>query len=322
MRIAMLRICLGLAAAIGAAACTQAPPQALGTLEWDRISLPATASEPIVDIAVREGDAVAAGQILLRLDPVRAQAQLDAAEGEVRRLQGQLDALLAGARSETRREALARVREAAAREDYARRQLARIEVLVRRKLLQSAELDQARAEADAAQAALNAARAAQALLANGSRVEDIVQAQAALAAAQAQVRSARVDRDRLNVHAPRPGRIESLPYKLGDQPPLGAPLVLMLVGDAPYARVYVPEPVRASLAIGDSVQVQVDGEQRTFAGRVRMIRSEPSFTPYYALTGKDAARLSYLAEIQLGAEAVDLAVGMPLRARWSQATQR
>lgn len=321
MRIASLRICLGLAAAIGAAACTRAPPQALGTLEWDRISLPATASEPIVGIAVREGDAVAAGQILLRLDPVRAQAQLDAAEGEVRRLQGQLDALLAGARSETRREALARVREAAAREDYARRQLARIEVLVRRKLLQTAELDQARAEADAALAALNAARAAQALLANGSRVEDIVQAQAALAAAQAQVRSARVDRDRLNVHAPRPGRIESLPYKLGDQPPLGAPLVLMLVGDAPYARVYVPEPVRASLAIGDSVQVQVDGEQRTLAGRVRVIRSEPSFTPYYALTGKDAARLSYLAEIQLGAEAVDLAVGMPLRARWSQAKQ-
>ena len=30
-----------------------------------------------------------------------------------------------------------------------------------------------------------------------------------------------------------------------------------------------------------------------------MIRSEPSFTPYYALIGKDAARLSYLAEIQL-----------------------
>ena len=30
-----------------------------------------------------------------------------------------------------------------------------------------------------------------------------------------------------------------------------------------------------------------------------MIRSAPSFTPYYALAGDDAARLSYVAEIAL-----------------------
>ena len=44
-----------------------------------------------------------------------------------------------------------------------------------------------------------------------------------------------------------------------------------------------------------------------------MIRSEPSFTPYFALTGQDAARLSYLAEISLGKEAADLPVGAPLQ---------
>ena len=37
-----------------------------------------------------------------------------------------------------------------------------------------------------------------------------------------------------------------------------------------------------------------------YAGKVRMIRSEPDFTPYYALIGEDAARLSYLAEVIAG----------------------
>ena len=44
-----------------------------------------------------------------------------------------------------------------------------------------------------------------------------------------------------------------------------------------------------------------------------MIRSEPAFTPYYALTGKDAARLSYLAEVSLDRDAADLPAGVPVR---------
>ena len=44
-----------------------------------------------------------------------------------------------------------------------------------------------------------------------------------------------------------------------------------------------------------------------------MIRSEPRFTPYFALTGQDAQRLSYLAEISLGKDAANLPVGAPLQ---------
>jgi HlyD family secretion protein len=61
------------------------------------------------------------------------------------------------------------------------------------------------------------------------------------------------------------------------------------------------------------VRVFVDGRESAFAGRVRMIRSEPSFTPYYALTGEDAARLSYLAEVSLDRDAAGLAAGLPVR---------
>lgn len=311
------RAAVWLGVAVLLAACRPEPPQALGTLEWDRITLPATASEPIVEIAVAEGDVVPAGALLVRLDAARAEARRDAAEGEVRRLTGQLDLWQAGARVESRDEAAARVQAALAAARYADQQLQRTQALVAQRLVPAAELDQVQAAARSARADLDAARAAHDLLRNGSRSEDIAQAQAALDAATAQLRSAETDLERLSVRAPRAGRVESLPYKVGDQPPTGAPLAMLLVGATPYARVYVPAPVRASLRIGQSVDVLIDGDPRVFKGRLRSLRSEASFTPYYALTGKDAARLSYLAEVVLGNDAALLPVGVPVRAQWA-----
>ena len=60
--------------ALALAACDKAPPQALGTLEYDRITLPAPAAERIVEISVREGQKVAAGQSLLRLEATRTES--------------------------------------------------------------------------------------------------------------------------------------------------------------------------------------------------------------------------------------------------------
>ena len=125
---------------------------------------------------------------------------------------------------------------------------------------------------------------------------------------------------KLAVVAPRAGVVDSLPYKLGDQAPVGAPLAILLVGDAPYARVYVPEPIRAQRRRRhERRSVFVDGTRRRHSpARVRMIRSEPSFTPYYALIGKDAARLSYLAEVELDDDKhAELPAGLPVRVEFA-----
>jgi HlyD family secretion protein len=61
----------------------------------------------------------------------------------------------------------------------------------------------------------------------------------------------------------------------------------------------------------------LQGSDKSYDGHVRAIRSEPAFTPYYALAGEDASRLSWLAEIELNTTAIDLPVGLPLRAELS-----
>lgn len=294
-------------------ACAPAPERALGTLEWDRITLPAPVSERIATVDVREGDAVAAGATLLTLETARPQARLDAAQADLARARQALAELRAGPRPEDIAQAKARVDGAAGVATHARQALDRARAEFAAQVVARASLDAAVAQAASADADLAAARQALAALVHGSRPEDIAQAQAAVDAAQAQAASIAIDLQRVRIAAPRAGRIDSLPFRQGDQPAVGAPLAIELVGDAPYARVYVPAPMRARVRIGAIARVRVDGRDGAFVGRVRAIRAAPTFTPYYALSGEDAPRLSYLCEIQLDKDAAELPIGVPVQ---------
>lgn len=309
---ALIGTALGLAWIV--AGCADETPQALGTLEYDRIALPAPAAERIVAIDVSEGERVVAGQTLMQLEATRTQSTTEAAQAEAQRQREALAELEAGPRTELIAQARAQLAAAQAQAREAGAYYARLRPLARQRLVAAADVDRARAAAGNADAQALAARAALAELEHGTRQERIAQGESAARVAAAQVAAQQATLDKLRVVAPRAGRIDSLPYKLGDQAPVGAPLAILLVGDAPHARIYVPEPWRANVKVGDEVRVFVDGRNGALQGTVRMIRSEPSFTPYYALIGKDAARLSYLAEVELsGQQAMQLPAGLPVR---------
>lgn len=318
----MNRIAFSCALALSAtlAGCGKQAPQVLGTLEWDRITLPAPAAEKIVAIDVREGQQVAAGARLLQLEATRTRAQLDAAEAQAQQSVEALAELQAGPRGEQIAQARARLSAAQAQAADARAYYERLRPLGQQKLVAGADVDRARAAAGNADGQVRAAQAALDELLHGTRVERIAQGEAAAAAARAQAAVQSATLEKLDVVAPRAGRVDSLPYKPGDQAPVGAPLAILLVGDAPHARVYVPEPLRANVKPGQAARVFVDGRDGVLAGHVRMVRSEPVFTPYYALSGDDAARLSYLAEIVLDAP-VDLPAGMPVRVEFAGAAR-
>ncbi|GAA3932387.1 HlyD family secretion protein [Luteimonas lutimaris] len=312
---------LPLALCLLLAGCSDDAPQALGTLEYDRVALPAPVAERIVSIDVREGQRVEAGATLLTLERTRTEAQTQAALAQVLRQREALAELEAGPRREDIDQARANLNAAQAQARDASAYYARLQPLGQHQLVAAAEVDRARAAAGNAQAQVRAAQAALDELVHGTRAEQLAQGEAALQAAQAQAEAEQATLQKLDLVAPRAGRIDSIPYKLGDQAPVGAPLVVMLVGEAPHARVYVPEPIRADVAVGQRARVFVEGRAQALEGTVRMVRSEPTFTPYYALTGEDAARLSYLAEVQL-APGVDLPAGLPVRVEFAPAERR
>ena len=292
------------------------PPVLLGSLEWDRVSVPAETSEPVLELAVAEGAAVKAGQLLLRLDPRRGDARLAQAEAGVAQQRARLEQALHGARSEQMDALRANLASAQAGLAEASKQYARYAELGGKQLVARASVDNARATRDRAAAQVAQAQAQLRELTSGTRPEEVAQAEAALHGAEATRDALKLDRERLLVRAPRAGRVDALPFKAGDQPPPGATVASLLVGEAPYARVFVPASVRVGVREGQEFVLTVEGSERQWHARVRSIAREPSFTPYYALTGDDASRLVYRAELVLtDAEAAARPAGVPVQVR-------
>lgn len=293
-------------------ACTpEAPPQALGTLERDRITFSATSNEIIRELPVAEGDTVKMGDVLVKLDTQIQSALLHQAEAQQAKAQASLSKLTNGERPEDIAVAQARVFKADALYKEAETTLRRKTELVDKRLISQSEADSALSARDSARAELASAREEFSKLTAGARVEDIEQAKAELAAAQANVALQQQKLNDLTIVATRDGVLDSLPYHLGERVATNAVVAIVQADRSPYARVYVPETHRAGFAVGQTVNVHVDGVEVTYEGKVRWIASEPSFTPYYALTEKERSRLMYLAEVDLPESAMHLPSGLP-----------
>jgi HlyD family secretion protein len=192
-----------------------------------------------------------------------------------------------------------------------------VAALVQKGLLPDSDLDQARARRDRARATRDEARSRLEALLEGTTVEELDQARASVVEAEAAVADHRLDAERRLIRATRGGRIDALPYEVGDRPPAGATVAVVLADGRPYARVYVPAALRPRVRPGTAARVRVDGVADDIAGRVRTVAAEAAFTPYFALTERDRGRLSYLAEVELlDAAAAELPAGLPLEVRF------
>lgn len=286
----------------------------LGTLERDRLELVAEASEPIVAIEVREGEQVPVGAVLLRQELGAMQARLDQASAARNVAERRLAELSKGPRSQEIAEARAAFESTQSSLATEMKEYERVRDLVDRKLISQSSLDQARARRDSAVGTQKQSAARLNMLLEGTRSEELQQAEASLKQAEAALVEVQTSADRYNVTAPRAGRIEAIPYKLGERPPTGAPVIVMLAEGTPYARVHVPEPLRLQFRSGAEVQVRLDGRAEPLHGVVRFVSAEAAFTPYYALTQEDRSRLSYVAEIDLPeAAANDIPSGIPVQ---------
>ena len=306
-------MCWPIALLLASCDTTESPLPAVGTLERDRVELIAEANEPIVEIAVAEGQAIERDQLMVRLDAAYHEARLAASVAALERAQQRLAELVRGPRAERISEAEARVEGTSENLDAQRREYDRVRSLVDDGLLSPSMLDTAFARRELAEADFEGAEARLQAYLEGTTAEELAQARAAADQAAATAGALRITLSRLTVRAPTAGTVEVLPYELGERPPAGAVVVTLLVDAAPYARIYVPEPVRARVIPGLSAIVRADGIDTDYAGTVRFVSSEAAFTPYFALTQRDRSRLSYLAEVTLtDPAAAVLPTGIPV----------
>jgi HlyD family secretion protein len=290
---------------------------AVGTLERDRIDLIAESNDPIVERRLAEGARVEAGEVILRIDDTRLRAQLAQVAGQLEQARARLAELERGPRNEEIAAARARLAGAQSALATAIAELERSRALFAQDVRSRAQLDAAQERHAEALARRDEARSKLEALVEGTTAEELEQARGAVAATEGLARETELRVDRLTVRAPVAGIVDALPFELGERPPVGAVVVVMLAGGAPYARVYVPQPLRALLGDGARARVRVPGLEREYAGRLRTIARDPVFTPYFALTQHDRSRLAYVSKVDLDdPEARDLPAGLPVEVRF------
>ena len=268
-----------------------------GTLERDRVELVAEANETIVSLPLSEGATVKPGDVVVVQDRALSTAELDAARAQLAEAEARVDELRNGPRNTSVRAAAARRDRARAQRDDAVRERDRLLDLVERSLVSKSEAERQVAAASAAEADLREADAALRELQEGTRSEQLMQARRAADSARANLSGLETSSARLEVRSPIEGTIDALPFRVGEKPMRGATVAVLLASTAPYARVHVPEPIRAQVKVGTPATLRVDGIERAFKGQVRFVANEAEFTPYYSLTAADRSRLSFLAEV-------------------------
>lgn len=294
--------------------CKEPPQEALGTLEWDRVNSRAVASEIIVDIYVNEGKHVSKGTPILDLDNRKINQQYLEKRARLDKARWWLKELESGPRSQTIAEAEARLVAAKATLENKQEIFQRQQRLYKTDIASREHLDIARSNFINARERVTEYSEQLDELTTGTRFEKIQQARAEVTALEAGLAHLELIQADYTIRATRDGLIESLPFKKGDRPPAGSVICTMLIGEGPWARVYIPEPYRSAMKVGLEYSLKVDGVNKSQSGRLRAISSEASFTPYYALTERDRSRLAYVAELDLIGEAVqELTAGTPVQ---------
>lgn len=290
---------------------------AVGELASDRIELTAETNEPIVAIHVAEGEEVTAGQVLVEQDSRRAAARHAEAEAALAQLQARLDELVRGPRAELIKAARANVEGAAQDLEFRESELKRVSDVHARGLASPDALDRAQAALDTSRANLKLRRAQLEELLAGTTVEELAQAEQAVKQAEARRDAASIDLERTQIRASVAGIADTRLFELGERPNPGQPIMVVLGGEQPYARVYVPERLRVHVRPGSDVELRIDGLENPVAGTVRWVASEAAFTPYFALTERDRGRLTYEAKVDLDINGERLPDGVPVEAEFT-----
>ena len=231
-----------------------------------RVDVGATITGRVAEVLVREGDAVRAGQPLLRLETDELRATL----AQARASEQQAQARLSGLRSTGRAQAQAALAQADAGLVAARAEMERAQALVAQGFVSASRLDEARRALQVAEAQQANARAQ--VAANRDGGTDEVQAQAQLQAAKAVTAAADARLAQAELRAPTDGRVLTRDVEPGQIVQPGKALLALALAGPTVLVAQVDERFLDQLATGQPASVVADAYAgQRFAARLSRI---------------------------------------------------
>lgn len=293
---------------------------ASGHIEATEVRLAAEVGGRLLAAPFEEGERVSAGAVVARLDTAELEHELARARAQEEAADAQLRLLLSGTRVEDLDRAEEQLAQVQAELDNARRDFDRLEGLARSGTATEKARDDAATRLQVAERRVAALRAELAKLTAGPRREEIEAARAQRAAAQAAV--AAIDeriRD-ATVTAPRDGVITDRIAEPGEVLAPGAPICVLTDLDRPWLKAYVDEPQLSRIALGDRVEVRVDGRPQPFEGEVSYVSQVAEFTPKNVQTPEERAKLVFKVKVALDNTNGVFKPGMPADAYFGSAS--
>jgi HlyD family secretion protein len=289
-----------------------APVSVTGTIEATQVDVSVKITGRIVERLVKEGDKVARGQLLVRLDDSELAADVRRQEAALRSAQATLRDLQKGARAQEIEDARAAVSSAEATRSMTEREYQRTDQLFRQNLIAAQDVDRARQAFEVAKAQERSAREKLGLVLEGSRPDQIdaarwqvTQAESALAQAQSRLREAQVV-------SPIDGVVLRKNLEAGETANPGVPILTLVNPKDVWLRAYVPETEVGRLKVGDTATLRVDAfPNRVFTGRLIEIGSEAEYTPRNVQTKKERVNLVFRIKIQIDNPEGVLKPGLP-----------
>jgi membrane fusion protein (multidrug efflux system) len=266
------------------------------------VAVSAEVSGRVAEVAVRDHQAVSAGQFLFRLDPVpfelavsRARAQLAAVRTEIETLRAE------------HRVALAETTEAEERIRFLTSQLERQARLREKGMVREESYDEARHNLEAARARLVAVqeRTRRVLTALGGDLKVPAEQHPRVQEAKAAVDAAALDLSRTRVAAPAAGIVSNLKLQPGEHVATGAALFSLIPAGEVWIEANFKETQLAGVRVGQPVRVIADAYPGAeFSARVRAIA--PATGAQFALLPPQNASGNWIKIVQRVPVLIDL----------------
>ena len=328
-------VLLGLAGLLGwrvraEGARKHAPTGGSTTVEGTTTVVASKIGSRLVELSVREGDRIKAGQIVGRLECRDQEATLSAARARLAAAEAQREVASSSVAQAQKSAQVADAQIAAARaqeqvllvdQERSEKDLGRTTSLHASGAVSDSAFDNEtlRAKSIGRQRALIVAneRTAQASSAASQAAVKTAAVQVAAVAAQLEAARADVQRAELGAEecrlfAPREGIVTERLHEPGAVVAPGARVLTVIDLSTVKLTFFVPNAELGRVTLGAPAELRVDAHAgRVFTGKVRRIASEAEFTPRDVQTREDRDRLVYAVEIEIDNADGALRAGMP-----------
>lgn len=284
-----------------------------GRLEAPLVDLAPKVSGRVVAVAVKEGERVNAGDLLIRLDLGDTALAVERDRHGVESAQARLQDLSVGSRQAEVAGAEAEVADKRAAVDLATREMQRQELLLSKAVGAERDFDRAKTDLDRAQAAVRISEEKLALTREGFRRWQTAQARSEVSRAQTQLRQSEVVALESEIHAPADGIVTHRMVEPGQLLAAGQTGITLALTSRLYVRTFIPETKLGLVRHGLAARVSVDAfPGESFEGVVSEIAPDAEYTPKAVETKAERINLVYGAKVDLaGGWAARLVPGQP-----------